>query len=192
MQRRKRDQRGRTVGRDAGLLLFGRDGLSQPGDGDWERLVEGEQQSYPAGTGLPAPWISERGVSQLCRSVTTSAQLLVLRNAGAIRRAAGVPGLVDPGIAACLGAPLIRADGRAWGALCVVDRRPRAWRSGQARALAELAGATVAVLELRALVAQAARRQAIVQPRAELLSSIEQKRQPVAMLARSEGESFSR
>ena len=45
MQRRKRDQCGRAVRCDAGLLLFGRDGLPQPGDGDWERLVEGEQQS---------------------------------------------------------------------------------------------------------------------------------------------------
>ena len=40
VQGRQRHQRGRAVRRDAGLVLFGRDGLPQPGDRDRERLVE--------------------------------------------------------------------------------------------------------------------------------------------------------
>jgi hypothetical protein len=42
----QRDERGRAVRSDAGLLLFCGDGLPQPGDRDRKWLVEREQQSF--------------------------------------------------------------------------------------------------------------------------------------------------
>jgi signal transduction histidine kinase len=135
-------------------------------------LIEDHEQSVPVRIGLPAPWISVRGASHLCRSVTMGAQPLVLPTSRAIRRANQNGELVDPGVAACLGAPLMRADGRACGALCVIDRRPRAWRPSHVAALVQLAGAITVVLELRALVAHSGRHQEIEQAKAELLSSV--------------------
>lgn len=57
----------------------------------------------------------------------------------------------DPFIRAYLGAPLTMADGYNVGALCVIDRRPRAFSGEQEALLVKFAGLVVDELELRQL-----------------------------------------
>jgi signal transduction histidine kinase len=135
-------------------------------------VVDGAELTMPTRFGLPVGWVSEHGARQLCRSAATSERPLVLTSTRAVRRAGGDAGLVDPGIGACLGAPLLRSSGISGGALCVIDHRRRAWRPSQVDALVGLAGMVAALLDLRALVEEGARSHKVEQPTAAAVSSI--------------------
>ena len=135
-------------------------------------------------TGRPAAWISARGASELCRVVAAAARPLALPIAGDASR-------LDPGVAACLGVPLVRADGRAHGALCVVDRHPRTWRRGQIKTLRELADAIAVLLEPPATAGELAPRPELEQSLWALLSSSALDLQQPLTIIRSQAQDSS-
>src|ERR687893_611596 len=55
-------------------------------------------------------------------------------DAGGAPRVRGDPSVEELGVVACLAVPLALPDGRVVGALCAVDRVPRAWTAEEAAA----------------------------------------------------------
>src|SRR5918997_1887588 len=64
-------------------------------------------------------------------------------DAGGAPRVGGAPAVEELGVVACLAVPFALPDGRVVGALCAVDRVPRAWTAEEEAALADLAALAV-------------------------------------------------
>jgi PAS domain S-box-containing protein len=89
-----------------------------------------------------------------CRLPVTAGEPLVVTDATADRRTAGLPDVADGTVGACLGVPLVTSAGETVGALCVTDPRPRAWSEQDVALLDELATFAVAELERAALATE--------------------------------------
>ena len=110
-------------------------------------LMDADRQFYVSAQGLPQPWAGLRETPlshSFCRSVVTTGLPLAVNDASADHRLRNHPAIRDLGVVACLAVPLALPDGAFVGALCVVDRRPRAWDATDQEALTDLAGAVMA------------------------------------------------
>jgi two-component system sensor kinase FixL len=103
-------------------------------------LLDADGQLFPVAQVLPEPWASLRDsplLQSLCSAVQTGLPLSVPHTREDPRLSGG-RAAEDLGIAALLAVPLALPDGRAVGALCVVDHQPRAWSAVDRQALADL------------------------------------------------------
>ncbi len=91
------------------------------------------------------------GADGPCLATSTGTDPLVVPDAAADPRTATAPAVLDGGVGAYLGVPLVGRDGRVLGTLCVTDPAPRAWSAADIALLTDLAGAAVTELELAAL-----------------------------------------
>ncbi|WP_052850661.1 GAF domain-containing protein [Streptomyces avicenniae] len=111
--------------------------------GEREQFFAGLYAAPGEGTGRTMP--RDRG---FCPYVVVRRKALVLDDVGDYPRFAGNPLVDEEGIRSYLGAPLLDADGRALGTVCVLDRLPRPWgRAGLESikaAAAELSGRILA------------------------------------------------
>jgi serine phosphatase RsbU (regulator of sigma subunit) len=64
-------------------------------------------------------------------------------------RTAGHPAIGPWGVGAWAGYPIVTSDGQAIGSMCVIDARPRVWKTSELEALAILARAVSAEVNLR-------------------------------------------
>jgi PAS domain S-box-containing protein len=110
-------------------------------------------QTIAGGAGLPAGSVGSAGalVDSLCTVTASSGGPLVVHDARADSRVAGLPPVTSGEVGAYLGVPLTSDGGDAVGALCVFDPSPRHWSQADVTLLTELAASTVAELELAAL-----------------------------------------
>jgi PAS domain S-box-containing protein len=93
-----------------------------------------------------------------CAHAILEPDLLVVPDAAADPRFADNPLTTrEPGIRFYAGAPLQTADGLAFGALCVMDRRPRTLTAEQAQALRTLGRQATILLQLRGHLAELTR-----------------------------------
>jgi len=102
----------------------------------------------------------DRGPKEIADSmcavtVSNGGGALVLPDAGADARVAGLPAVRSGVVGAYVGVP-VAAGGALVGALCAYDARPREWRPDEVEVLRELAGVVSAELETRALAADLA------------------------------------
>ena len=113
-------------------------------------------QTVAAGVGLPAGTLGADSplADSLCTVTATGAGPLVISDAVADERVAGLPPVVAGAVGAYLGVPLVADDGLVVGALCVYDPEPRAWSPGDVSLLEQLASSAVAELELSALTTE--------------------------------------
>jgi signal transduction histidine kinase len=113
-------------------------------------LVDENRDFYVAdcGFGEPLATIRElRGLTFCQYAVQSSAPLVIGDTAGdpLYRK---VPTVKSLGVAAYLGVPLV-IEGQPIGALCVIDRKPRAWTAREVQALTDLAAVALDGIELR-------------------------------------------
>ena len=116
-------------------------------------LVEDDRQFFKACVGLPEPWASARQTQlshSLCQHLVVTRQPLLIRDTRRDAVARDNQFIVDLGVAAYLGIPLIDSLGHVLGSLCVADRRPRDWTADQVAILTDLAGPVMTQIELRA------------------------------------------
>jgi PAS domain S-box-containing protein len=127
----------RLLGADAGVVSL---------LGDVETVVSGE--GLPAGSlGVQLP-LSE----SLCAVVVSGgATPLVVPDAAADPRIAGLPAVVAGRVASYVGVPLVAFDGSVVGTLAVSSRTPRTWADGDVALLRQLADSAATELELSAL-----------------------------------------
>jgi PAS domain S-box-containing protein len=110
-------------------------------------------QTVVGGAGLPERSVGRIGalVDSLCTLTAANGAPLVVADARADSRVAGLPPVTAGAVGAYLGVPLTSVSGQTVGALCVFDPRPRPWSEADVALLTELAASTVAELELAAL-----------------------------------------
>ncbi len=116
-------------------------------------LVEPTRQVFLSQTGLPELW-ARRGSSPLshsmCKHVVARGEMLDVpdtRNHPALKHNGAIEAM---NAIAYLGAPVHDPDGRAIGALCVIEGEPRRWTEQDRETLATLAAAVDTVVSLRA------------------------------------------
>lgn len=102
----------------------------------------------------PESWTGPAQES-LCAITIATGGPLVVPDTTRDERVSGLTKVVDGGVKAYLGIPLVDGQDLRVGALCVFDDRPRTFSDEQVRLLTELARTVVAELELRVLTREA-------------------------------------
>ena len=88
-------------------------------------IIDRDRQWFPAAVGLPGG--TPRELSFCAYAILNPEEVLCVPDARVDARFAANPLVThDPGIRFYAGAPLVDADGMALGALCAIDREPRA------------------------------------------------------------------
>lgn len=118
-------------------------------------LVDEERQWFKARLGLDTPE-TPRGMAFCAHAILEPGQPMTVSDATADPRFAGNPLVTGaPHIRAYLGAPLLSADGKALGTLCVIDRVARRHLPEEIETVSVLAHAVTANLELRRALGKA-------------------------------------
>jgi len=111
------------------------------------------RQFSTSGCGLGEPWISQRQAQlthSFCQHVVADNEPLVIEDARNHQLVRDNLAASDLNVVAYLGIPVTAPDGRALGALCAIDTRPRAWSEGEISVLTDLAGSVTSQIGLRA------------------------------------------
>jgi GAF domain-containing protein len=120
-------------------------------------LVDRDRQFFASCAGLPEPWATSRQTPlshSFCRHAVASRAPLIVDDAREHPALRDSPAIRDLGLVAYAGIPLITPAGHALGTLCVGDREPRTWTSGQVRILEDLAASVMTEISLRVERAQ--------------------------------------
>ncbi|WP_133412042.1 SpoIIE family protein phosphatase [Vallicoccus soli] len=115
-----------------------------------------EVQTVAGGAGLPTGVLgADTPLSEsLCAVTAALGRPLVVADAEADERVAGLPPVTSGAVRSYLGVPLI-ADGTPLGALCVFNAQVHSWSESDINLLEQLAASAVAELELTALNVEA-------------------------------------
>jgi GAF domain-containing protein len=115
-------------------------------------VVEGDRQVFAAHTGLPSDLASAGFTSieySICQYAVAKRRPLIVDDARTDPILHGNPAVLDLGLVAYAGIPLIVSEGHAVGTLCVVDLKPRDWLDDQLAQLALLADLVTDQFELQ-------------------------------------------
>ncbi|HEX4337091.1 MAG TPA: diguanylate cyclase [Polyangiaceae bacterium] len=114
-------------------------------------LVDDRRQFFKSARGLGEPWASRRGTPlthSFCKHVVSSGQPLIVEDARKSPLLRDNLAITELGVIAYAGVP-IESEGRAIGAFCAIEQKPRAWSDEDIRLLRELAHAVEAQIELK-------------------------------------------
>src|SRR3954470_3349523 len=109
-------------------------------------LLNADRQFFLSAQGLLEPWASLRETPlshSFCQSVVETGLPLAVSDAREDPRVRGNPAIEELGVVAYLAVPLTVPDGCVVGALCAIDREPRAWSIEDEQLLADVAGAVM-------------------------------------------------
>jgi two-component system sensor histidine kinase UhpB len=115
-------------------------------------FVSQHTEHFKSATGLPAALAASRQISldySICQYAVATRKPLVVpdtRNDSVLRTNLAV---IELGVAAYVGAPLLTSTGQCLGTISVLDWKPREWTEGQVAMLQDLAATAVTELELR-------------------------------------------
>ncbi len=129
--------------------------LASPREGDFDRLTKLAIRVVGATAGLISLLDEEEELTALCRDVVAHGGPLLVPDIAAHPTLGTHETIRKLAIRGFAGIPLVDDDGRALGALCVVDVEPRVWTEDEEELLTEIAAAVVTKLGLRSAVQQA-------------------------------------
>ena len=129
--------------------------LASPGEGDFERLAKLAIRVVGADAGLISLLDDEGELSSLCRDVVLAEGLMLVDDIALHPTLGAHVTLRELEFRGFAGIPLVDEDGRALGALCVVDVEPRIWTGDETELLTEVAAAVVTRLGLSSAVERA-------------------------------------
>jgi GAF domain-containing protein len=126
-------------------------------------IVEGDRQVFAAQTGLPED-LAIAGSTPLnysiCQHAVSRGRPLIVGDASTSPLLRDHPAVVDLGVAAYAGIPLVMSSGHAVGTLCAVDLVPRDWSDDQLAQLALIADFATDQFESQCLEQETAFRRA--------------------------------
>jgi GAF domain-containing protein len=132
-------------------------------------LTDADRHWFKAQVGVEEPSLPR--ADAICAQVVASGQALVVEDAAADPRFAGLPWVAgEPFVRFYAGAPLVTEEGLALGTVCAMDPAPRAATPAQIEALAALARQAVGLLTLRVT---AERRRALLQITNAIISQLQ-------------------
>jgi GAF domain-containing protein len=105
-------------------------------------LVDVDGQAFPGAFGLPEPWDGERWTPlshSFCQHVVTSGEPLVVANANDTPLVSDNLAIMELGVIAYAGVPLMMGAGPVMGAMCAIDHRPRLWTEEELAELNDIA-----------------------------------------------------
>ena len=138
-------------------------------------LVDRDRQFFKSDCGLGEPlanWRSNPLTYSFCKFTVGLQEPFVISDARQDPRVARWPTVIDLGVIAYAGVPLMNADGHALGTFCVVDTEPHAWTEEDVSVLRVMAKCTMAEIELRCL---ASNLQSLVDARTAALKASEER-----------------
>ena len=115
-------------------------------------LVDGDRQFFKSQCGLSEPLASARQTPlthSFCKHAVGSREPLIVTDARRDPLLGQSPAVLEDGVIAYAGIPLITSEGHALGTFCVVDRRPHQWTEEEIGILRVLAASTMSEIELR-------------------------------------------
>ena len=145
--------------------------LASPREGDFDRLTKLAIRVVGATAGLITLLDDEEELTALCRNVVAAGGHLLVEDASAHPLLGTHETIRKLAIRGFAGIPLVDDDGRALGALCVVDVEPRVWTDDEEELLTEIAAAVVTRLGHRKAVKRA--REAAAEREAVFNSSLD-------------------
>lgn len=119
-------------------------------------IIGEHRQFFKSSVGLPENCAFAKGTPlshSFCQHMVASREPLVIDDAREHWMVSNNP-LIEQGIVAYLGVPLMLPEGEVIGSLCVVDIRPRSWAEADIGSLQELAAMAVTEIRLRIDVAE--------------------------------------
>ncbi|MCA1584901.1 MAG: GAF domain-containing protein [Acidobacteria bacterium] len=127
-------------------------------------LVDGDRQFFKSARGLDQPLASRRQTPlshSFCKYVVEAGDVFLVQDARKTPIVQDSPAVDEFHVIAYAGMPVRTDEGHVIGTLCVMDQRPRAWTSGELRALRDLADCVTEEIQLRTHLREAeqARRQ---------------------------------
>ncbi len=117
-------------------------------------LVDNDRQFFKSAIGLTEPWASARQTPlthSFCQHAVTTRLPLVIDDARTHPLVRDNGAVLEIGVGAYAGVPIVTADGDALGALCAIDSGPRVWTQEELASLHDLTALLVAQIELRRL-----------------------------------------
>lgn len=115
-------------------------------------LVDSNRQFFKSAFGLPEPWASIRETPlshSFCQYAVASGEPLVVSDARSHPLVHDNLAVIELGVRAYAGIPLVTSQGDAVGSFCAIDTKPREWTEEELATLQDLAAAVVAEIELR-------------------------------------------
>jgi GAF domain-containing protein/DNA-binding transcriptional regulator YhcF (GntR family) len=115
-------------------------------------LVDAERQFLKSCVGLGEPWSRSRVTPlshSLCKHEVQTGEPLLIEDARLHPATRDAPGVLEMGVVAYAGIPLVTADGHTLGSLCVIDHSPRRWTADEVAILRDLAAAVMTEITLR-------------------------------------------
>jgi PAS domain S-box-containing protein len=115
-------------------------------------LVDADRQFFKSQQGLGEPWRSDRETPlshSFCQHVVARRAPLIVGDARDHPLVRGNAAIEDLDVVAYLGIPIHDPDGHAFGSLCAIDSKPRAWTDEHLAILTDLARAAENEVKLR-------------------------------------------
>ncbi len=154
-------------------------------------LVAEDRQFFKSALGLPEPWASARQAPlshSFCRIVVETGGPLIVGDARDHPDLKTNGAVVDLGVVAYLGIPLVTPEGHVLGAFCAIDGRPRDWSDEEVETIRDLAASVASEIELRSDIARRVRLERDLAATQEALRRSEAEARKLALVAaRTEG-----
>jgi len=115
-------------------------------------LIDADRQFFKSQVGLPDDLAEKRETPlshSFCQYTLATNEPLVVPDARKHPILKNNPAIPELNVIGYLGMPLMTTDGFALGALCVIDRKPRAWTEREIDIVCELAVSAMTEIELR-------------------------------------------
>jgi PAS domain S-box-containing protein len=116
-------------------------------------FVEEERQFFKSAVGLQEPWATRRETPRshsFCQYVVEQGEPLIVADARTHPLLYDNPAILEMGVVAYAGIPLITRDGQRLGSFCVIDHQPRIWTEDEIDTLRDLAASVITEIELLA------------------------------------------
>lgn len=117
-------------------------------------LIEADRQFFIGASGLPAEIDSCRETPlsySICEIIADCSKPLIINDAAKDDRVANNLAVIELGVAAYLGYPLVSQDGTVYGAFCVIDKSPREWTATDLELVREFTAIAARQLDLESI-----------------------------------------